>query len=410
MRLCLPLVLVFLLGGECRASTPQALPAAWFVRSQLWKAVPTDEPAREAEYIVRIADDRFLLELGPVRILGVRTPASLTAWHTHDPTTMFAVEGEDLAGLLRRNLPPIWSSPLARWLSQEPVPCPLVGHKWPGPVDTPQEWHGHPLRVSGSVQVAAPNEFPSLEPLNKPEYEFIWTEGDDAASLLKQIYLAVVPGEPDEWGIDIAGRTRVSSIRALAPRPPQILPGDPIRGLRLFERAGSAVELRRGFEPERTPRADRRAAAILLVLERATDQSGRDRVAAPKRAVAAARERLAVDAVGREVRRPLLLVRPVAIFAAAQYSESALAAFEARWSGLGTDALLETVEQRMPSVLWTHSPRESIDLFTPGADATAVLIDPEGRLIDALRLDPGADLEDWIVNALAPAPISVDGP
>jgi hypothetical protein len=193
----------------------------------------------------------------------------------------------------------------------------------------------------------------------------------------------------------------VSSVRALRPRPAPIQPGDAVVGLRLFDRTGSAFDLRRAFEPEPSARLERRAAALLLVFERVPPEHAQADDHARLDAIASARERLAVDAAEAGIRQPMFVVRPVAVFDVPDYSRGALEAFAARWSALGSDALLGSVEADVPGLLWTHPPRDSIDLFSPGAAATAVLIDGAGRLRGALRLDEAAaNLEDWLVAAL----------
>lgn len=407
------LAIMLLLCAAVRAMAEE-LPAAWLVDARL---ITGDEstPPREASYTLRLADDRFLLELGPIRVLGAHTAddARLTAWHTHDPTTVFVAEADDLATLIRRHLPPIWSSPLARWMSGDAEAFPLVGHDWPGPPTvSPGPEPTTTRRETGAIRIVTPDVLPSLENGEGSADELIVTSRSDGETRLRQTYRPIAPGDPEAWGIDADDRTLLSSIRALEPRPAPIQPGGLVHGMRLHDSAGVLVEQRRAFEPERTPRSERRATALLLVFERVSDSTLQTGAAESLLAdITAARERLGVASSERGVRRPLLIVRPVAVFDVPEYSPTALAAFDDRWEGLATDALLESVEQDLPAVLWTHPPRASIDLFAPGATAAAALIDPAGRLIDVLRLDGReSTLADWIVRTLIPEPASADGP
>ena len=401
-------ILVMIVAIARAGSEPPTPPAAWTVHAQLYL---TDDfaPGPSGDYALRLADDRFLLELGPVRVLGVRSPASITAWHTHDPTTIFKAEGDDLAALVRRHLPPIWSTPLARWFTGDPDSYALVGHPWPEqPEIEPAETAGSSTRRAQAVRITAPDEFPTGP--EEAAVELVVTHHEDRDIRLEQVYRPVPAGAAEAWGVSEVGRAPVSSIRALRPQPAELRPGDPVRGLVLFDRAGASVDFRRAFEPERTPRGERRAVALLLVFDRPSNAEKPTEVS-PVDAIAAARERLAADYAAAGVRRPLIIVRPVAVFDVPDYAQASLDAFARRWEGLGRDALLESVDAMLPEILWTHPPRDSIDRFAPGATAAAVLIDGTGWVREVLRLDTrDANLADWIVDALTPAPIKVDSP
>lgn len=393
------------------AAAPKKVETAksWSVQVRLVTTSAQGLRERDASFTLSLADDRFLLDLGAVRIYGERAAdaARLLAWHTHDPTTYFMASGSDLAPLIRRELPPIWSGPLARWLTREPDPYPLVGHDWPEmPTVSIDEESGMRQQMTSTVMVRTPDQAPRQVEPGTVMKEFITTDQPAGQSTLNIEYTAIAPTPPETWTVETGQRQRVSTIRALRPKPAQIQPGEIVGSLRLFDLSRQQVELRQAFQPERTPRGERRAEALLLIFERSESigQLTSADITIPEQ-IAHAREQLAVDAATLERPRPLLIVRPVVVFHSTEFSPASLEAFQSRWSALLTDALLDRVEQSLPSVLWTHPSRDTIDLFTPGADRAAVLIDRNGRLRNVLRLDESTeDLSRWLVREMTASP------
>ena len=371
------------------------LPAAWEVRVRLEVVEDGVERVRESRYILRIAEDRFRLDLGSVRVLGILDAdgAVLEAWHTHDPTTIFEARGDDLGLLIRQNLPALWSGVLARWIEGDDRAYPLVGHDWAEePIERADpEIDGMVFLERGPVMVHTVLRISLAESF---EEAFI-TVGPVGFTRLELGYFPIEAGDPGSWGVDQGGRGRVSSIRALKAKPAAVKIGEIVGGVRVFDGSSKRVDFRRAFEAERMPRVHRRADGLLLIFEVVDDLDERPSDFAGE--IGLARARLAVDSAERGVRRPMLVVRPVAVFDVPEFSRALLGAFSDKWSGLEGDALLSEVEGGFSKVLWTHPARDSIDLFAPGARAAGVLIGPDGRLMGVVRLDEGeVDLGDWL--------------
>ena len=387
--------------GRSAGDEPR-VPAAWEVKVRLEVVRDGVERVREGTYTLRLADDLFRLDLGGVRVLGMRggDGAVLQAWHAHDPTTIFVARGDDLGLLIRQNLPALWSGVLARWVTGDDGAYALVGHDW---AEEPSEqadpaMPGMVVWATDSVSVRTVSHNPRGEPFS----ETVETKRSDGLTRLELKYVPIDPGDPELWGVDQGGRARVSSIRALTAKPAAIKVGEIVGGVRIFDGSSQLVDLRRAFVPEGQPRGSRRADGLLLIFECV---EGSEVPGDLVDSIGRARGRLAVDSAEREVRRPMLVVRPVAVFDVPEFSREELGAFAKKWSGLEGDALLADVEAGFAKVLWTHPPRESIDLFAPGARVAGVLTGPDGRLMGVVRLDEGGvDLGEWLSGVLGDGP------
>jgi hypothetical protein len=399
----LGLLVVLCAGAWGRPTVGEpVLPAAWEVEVRLEIVHDGVRRVRESRYALRLAEDRFRLDLGAVRVLGVRGAdgAVLEAWHTHDPTTIFEARGEDLGLLLRTHLPAIWSGVLARWIEGDTQAYPLVGHDWPTEPSeqADPEMDGMVFLEAGSITVHTASQVPPGESFS----EMVVIRRAGGLTRLELTYLPIEAGAPGSWGVDQGGRGGrggVSSIRALKAKPAAIKIGEVVGGLAVFDSASRRVDLRGVFDGERMPRGQRRADGLLLIFERLDGSVGE--VPDLSGAIARARTLMAVDAAERGGRRPRIVVRPVAVFDVPEFSREVLGAFTGKWSGLEGDALLSGVEAGLAKVLWTHPPRDSIDLFAPGARIAGVLIGPDGRLMGVVRLDEGdVDIGAWLSGIL----------
>jgi hypothetical protein len=382
-------------------------PAAWEVKVRLEIEHDGVRRVRENRYALRLTDSRFRLDLGAVRVLGVRGAdgAVLEAWHTHDPTTIFEARGEGLGLLLRTHLPAIWSGVLARWIEEDGQAYPLVGHDWPTEPSeqADPEMDGMVFFEAGSITARTVSQVPLGEPFS----EMVVIHRTGGFTRLELTYLPIEAGDPGSWGVDQGGRARVSSIRALEAKPAAIKTEEVVVGLGVFDSASRRVDLRSVFGGEQMPRGQRRADGLLLIFERIDGSVGA--AADLPGAIARARTLMAVDAAARGGRRPRIVVRPVAVFDVPEFSREVLGEFAVKWSGLKGDALLSGVEAELAKALWTHPPRDSIDLFAPGARTAGVLIGPDGRLMGVVRLDEGdVDIGVWLSGILGVK--MMDGP
>jgi len=387
----LAILLLLIADGVAPAQT-----SAYAVHTTL--TIESDDGTRQREgtYILRLARSTFRLEIADVCVVGTRTEeqASIVAWHRQDPTSVFIDTGEDLSMLIRRALPPIWCGRLADWMAGTSPAYPLVGRTWPSVPETQETPDGRLRLLAGAI---------TYEPARAGSPETIQIRrADSARETLTLRYEPIEPGDPGQWLIDSGRRSRVSSIRALSAHPPAIRAGELISGLRLFGPDAALWDLRRAFEREPTARGERHAQALVLgMLAMAGREGQADPVVSPEQVVkllGSIRERVVVLASERGVPRPPFIARPVAVFAVPDYERTQFEHVRSVAAGsVSTDALLPGIEASVPQVLWTQPPRDSIDLFTPGAQAVIVVIDSSRRLVRALRVE--GDLEAAIDGA-----------
>ncbi len=389
------------------AETRPQVAQAWAVTLKLEKESNGQIQDRRGAMTLQLATDTVLIELGAIRVFGRRAPDGVVvvAWHTHDPSTYFTTTGHDLGLLLRQVLPPLWSGPLARWLTDNDDAYPLVGHDWPARPSVTADESNH-LRsfTVGDLTVQTPAIDAWGGDHGQVLTESVTTGQVDGTARLRLTYQPIEPLDVDSWCIETEGRSRVSQIRALRAQPAQVQPGQQIEEFRLFDQDRAQVEFQRAFEPERTPRGDRFATALMLVLERSVTNTSQSaaRSKAIIEQIAQAREQLAIQAATHDRPRPLLVVRAVQVVQVSEFSQAGLDDFVGRWSQIKSDALLEQTELGMPKVLWTHPPRETIDLFAPGAHRVAILIDRSGQLVAVHRFDDAKnDLTQWVIEAVA---------
>lgn len=345
--------------------------------------------SQAGSFSLRLSENLVRLDLGPIAILGERAGggASLTVWHLHDPTTVFVDHAENLPALFRRDLPPMWCGVLADWLARSPMAYPLVGRDWPtAPVPDPFADDRVTLQTKAVryERVFEPDTRAALS-------EMIQLQRGDTQEQLSIEYRSIDPGDPGTWGVDAESRRPVSSISALRAQPARIGPGQSVASLRLFEPHGLVCDMRRAFESEPSALAERHASVLVLGLFVASPREGRpDDVIPPDDRVKLlndVRERASALAVERALPFPVFLARPVTIFDVPDFESVQLEQALASAAELVTDPLLPEIEASIPRALWSQPPRETIDLFSPGAQNAIIVIDPARRLVVAIRLD-----------------------
>lgn len=349
---------------------------------------PDETATRRGSFVLRLADDQFRLELGPVIVLGRRdaSSASLFAWHEHDPTSAFVDQADRLDDLIRRNLPPLWCGPLADWVAGVPNSYPLVGHPWPTPPQVIDSAPPHVVLASARVL-----DQRSFHPeTGVPLTEQIELQRQTGVEVMSLTFTPLPPGDPGDWSIDADARQRVSSIAALRPQPARIAPGSSIVPLRLFDAQGRPFDWWSAFASESSAASERRATALVLGLFVLSPREGRpDEVLPPQAGVEllnAIRARVETLAARRQSPRVLLLTRPVAVFDVPDFNRDLLDGMAAASAALRHEPLLPEVEQSVSDFLWAQPPRETIDLVSPGAQNAIVVVDPARRLVAAVRV------------------------
>ncbi|GAB4382787.1 MAG: hypothetical protein Kow0022_01060 [Phycisphaerales bacterium] len=378
-----------LLAGVLLAARALAQPGASLVHVSLSVDDGSAIRHRQAAFTLRLCDELVRLDLGPVCVLGERSRgrATLTAWHQHDPTTVFVDEAEHLATLLRRDLPPMWCGVLADWIARSPDAYPLVGRDWPQP---PRAEPLDPGRVRLRTETLVYERI--VEPgSGVVRSESIQLQRGAVREELLIEYTPIEPGDPSTWGVDGTSRRAVSSISALRAQPARITSGQSVAALRLFEPSGLITDTSRAFVSEPSALAERHAAALVLGFYVVGPRDGHTQeVLSPGDRVQIlndVRTRASALAVERGLPFPVFIARPVIIFDVPDFARGQLEEAVAASEALVTDPLLPQVEASIPRALWSQPPRETIDLLTPGAQNAIVVIDPARRLVIAARLD-----------------------
>ncbi|KAA0216625.1 MAG: hypothetical protein DYG94_09085 [Leptolyngbya sp. PLA3] len=382
-RMLIPPAVAFILVGPALAADPRA-----FEVSVTLSIEHPDHPiSRQARFTLRLSDDRFRLELGQVVVVGDRTgeQASLLSWHQHDPTSVFIDRDGHLPALVRRDLPPIWCGLLADWLAQTELAYPLAA----------RDWASLPHREEAGGAVI----------LESPGLRYERRSGGDGSGLLSEsvlierlsgderldlTYTPVDPGDAADWSIDPASRRTVSSIAALRPQPARFAPGDTV-SLRLFRPDDQSWAPASVFEQEPSSFQRRHASALVLAMIVLSPRSADlDAIIDPADSVALLSElrtRVASLSAQRGRPRPIYFARPVALFDVPGFNRDRLEAILAAAADLPTDPLLPDIEAAAPRVLWAQPPEETIDLFCPGARFALIILDPQRRLLAAIRVD-----------------------
>lgn len=382
-RAFIPLLAAFVLTSPAYPADPRAF--------EVTVALTIDRPEqpvhRQASFALRLTDTRFRLELGQVIVVGERLGGqdTICAWHRHDPTSVFLDRDAPLPILVRRNLPPIWCGPLADWLADAELAYPLVARDWAFPP--------HSERTGDAVMLECPGV--RYERRLDADRSTILSEsiridrvsGDER---LDVAYTTIDPGDPADWSIDPAARTPVASIAALRAKPARFNAGDVV-SLRLFQPDDQSWRLASAFEPEPSAFQHRQASALVLVFSALSPRAAElDVPVDPGEAIALLTElrtRVASLCAQRGVARPVFVARPVGVFDVPRFDRGRLQTMLSQAASLPTDPLLPDIESSAPHVLWAQPPEESIDLFCPGARTALIILDPQRRLVAALRVD-----------------------
>lgn len=372
---------------------PQTSVRAWQVDVELQSlgldSTPSDEiPPRRGSFVLRLSDDLFRLELGPVVVLGRRdvSSCSLLAWHEHDPATAFIDQADSLELLIRRDLPPIWCGPLADWLAESADAYPLVAYEWPTSLQPDRSQPHQVVLASGSVRDARSFDPESRAPLS----ERIELRREAGTEVMNLTFTPIAPGDPAGWTIEAGARQRVSSIAALRPQPARIAVGSSVVSLRLFDLQGQPFEWRSAFASEPSAASERQPNVMVLGFFVLSPREGHpDEVMQPQTAVALLndiRARVAAVAARRQTPRPLFLARPVAIFDVPDFDRDLIDRMAQAAASLQHDPLLPEVEASISDSLWAQPPRETIDLVSPGAQNAIVIVDSARRLVSTVRV------------------------
>ncbi len=397
MRPLLGLVACVMFTNRPCASPPAVQPIA-----QPWQATVNvildttrhgSSTRRVATYRLMIAADLFRLDLGSVCVLGRRedASASLIAWHTRDPQSAFIARGPDLAGLLRQQLPPLWSSPLAQFLSQHEDASPLVGHTWSHPPAVLEiDAHNRSL-ITNHLTVERQFDGESSRLVR----ETIRSSEPQAEFTLELTYEWSPASSSAAWGIEIANRTLVPSVSALAPRTPTIEVGRSVASLRLIDAIGNVWTVGSAFRPEPTASLPRSADLFVLVLHAVSTREGSTLPLVPLDRLVACIDQLrqehALESALHAQPRQRALVRIAAVFDVPDYAPARLEEIAKIAERVAADPLLPGLEASVPRMLITHPPRETIDLIAPGASTVVVVVDATTRLVAAIPIEAGTD-------------------
>lgn len=381
-RILIPLLSLLVVLAPAHAAEPRAFQVAVTLTIERPEAPTT----RQASFTVRLADDLFRLELGPVIVVGQRAgdEATLLAWHRHDLTSIFVHRGPHLPALVRRDLPPIWCGLLADWLAQTEHAYPLVARDWVFLPDRHDDGHTIIFETPGV----------RYERRQDPDGSAVLSERvsinrPTGHERLEITYTAVDPGDPADWTVDPDTRKPVSSIPALRAQPAPISRGQTV-SLRLFQPDDQSWPLASVFEQEPSAFQRRHASALVLVLSvlspRAADLDETFQPDDTVTLLSELRTRVAGLSAQRGEPRPIFVARPVAIFDVRGFNRERLQALLAAAADLPTDQLLPEIEAATPRALWSQPPEETMDLFCPGAHTALVILDPQRRLLAAIRV------------------------
>jgi hypothetical protein len=391
-----------------RAAHDESASDAWRIDVAVSLATQRDGETRtrESAYVVRRAPGAVRIDLGrvAVHVQAHAQGATLTAWHAFDPGSAFVAHGRDPAALLRAHLPTLWSTPIAEFVAADQNPFPLVGHAWPTAPEKSMPTPGHSVESAEGITIERVRE-PQTGHIQREE---IRAGHADHAFTLTMSYTWAPVKDPQGWLVDVASRTHAPSIAALAPRPAVISVGDPVTMLRVFGPDGAAWNLAQAFEPEPGATFSRRANLLALVLTSVLPREG-DSVEPVALAdvvafIDARRSEHAIESAQRNLPRQRVIVRVAAVFDVPTFEPGQLEAIAAIARAATTDPLLAGVESSIPSMLSTHPPRETIDLFAPGASTVVIVVDSGLRLVAAVPIDIHRD--QWrteLTRVLSPA-------
>lgn len=379
----IPLLIAFFVPGPAQSAEPRA----FHVAVTLTIERPELPIRRQAAFTLRLSDHRFRLEFGQVIVVGERSgdQAALLAWHRHDPASVFSDRGPHLSALVRRHLPPIWCGLLADFLAETDLAYPLAARDW---VDLPHRLSAPNAVILETLGLRYERRFAlDSQAVVSESIRIERLSGDER---LEIAYAPIEPGDPADWTIDPADRKPVSSIAALRPQTPRFSPGQPV-SLRLFQPDDQPWRPGAAFEQEPSSFQRRHASALVLACSVLSPRAAQlETPLDPADSVALLTElRTRVEGLSaqRGVARPVFLARPVALFDVPGFDRDRLHTALAAAADLPTDPLLPQIEASAPRVLWSQPPEETIDLFCPGARIALVILDPQRRLLAAIRVD-----------------------
>lgn len=325
---------------------------------------------------VDASSSRARLELGPLTV--ALTDGRLVAAHA-DSESRLVVDspGSPPQDLLATHLPP--------------VPAPQVDLAFgsgafssPTPYSPGVSWHsalaaapyrGAPVVVTlrggwdgGDAQAVIDPHRDLLRELT------LWIGGENAPSLtLEMRFTPLHPGDPADWEPRTDGRRLVASLQELEPLAQPVRPGEPAPALAML----SADLAPWSLPDEVKSLAEAPGAGLALVFYR--DRGGEPEGDANERAAKSAVEALehptspAPDLPEGFVVRFACVLEP-----GARATERIRIAAE-RWRTWSPDS---------PALLWTSSPRHTIDRFDASAAVLIVVADAGGLVRAVVRVDP----------------------
>ncbi len=329
--------------------------------------------ARTDSFTVRVRDAgaSLGLELGPLRVWT--QDRTVYAVHEEEPEAYFearAQEGESVAGLLARVLPPIPSPHAALVLSRD-TGCPgdlayVAGLRWTGS-EVDAEARPATARVRGEGGTgSAPGDGEgggvrveleaTLEPVRLRRFVIDHTrEGRRIVGEVTRVAGGPTQAGEDApaLGVDLTGRTRVGSVRELAPGPGAWRLGDVVPPLMVHPVGAATPGVAAPLEPVSGP--------SVIVLFREWNRDAAIGVAAGVAATEAFAEYRVV---------------PVAVYDRAARGETPARAW--------VDGLLEKIR---PLDLWyATSPERTVERVSPYADVGVLVLDADRvvRLVERI--------------------------
>ncbi|MEM7755565.1 MAG: hypothetical protein AAF297_07995 [Planctomycetota bacterium] len=386
-------------------------PESWFDAAALWRTTAwsarvelrssvTDEsggvPRRIA--VTWDAEDRVVT----LRASGLRvwaTDGRLVVWNPLHAGVVFEVveEGAAVGGLLARSLPALLVPPLAAAVSNgDLVVGEQLGIEWndAGPVVGRLE--------DGSVRVAA--ELTESAP---------WVRTVDVLVVPNTVHrLSFDPGgEPTRLPVDLADRTRVPTLKALAGRVGDVQVGEqlPMVSLGLLGTRGD----QRGAWPLgavfAAPGRPVTAVVVFLVPPDVDDAGpGMQIVTELRRTLV----RRAVAAGRQAVRFPGIIARPVFVVEPVMYDGVALELAANAWASMPRQPGFAGAESATPHALWSPG-AELRDRIAPEAERVIAVVSASGRLDAVVPFEPGGSIEATataLADAIAPdlIPVAID--